>query len=217
MNWLKRIKWRRLFRNGCLAIVGISLLVCGVTGGLALAIVDYSNQDHAQPSDTIIVLGAGSRRVIIRRATHAYILWEQGMAENIICTGGATPGGWRAESETCRETLLVHGVPASAIHTEQASRSTEENALEAETIMHEQGWTSAIIVSDNYHMWRAKLIFDDIFGDHQWQVYTSPAQQTQPSISARGFRWAVFREVGATYWHVGKTLLGLPYTDFPPS
>lgn len=207
---------RQLWRGVLVGLVLVILGFCTTSVLLYRTISDYGQRDHTQPADVIIVLGAGSRRVVERRAAHGGILWQEGVAEHIICTGGE--GRYRrAEAEYCLRTLREMGIPEAVIHLERNSRSTEQNAIEAQAIMTANGWQSAVLVSDNYHLWRANLIFESHFQSQGWQVATSPAQLTQRDVPARFYDNAVTREVMATYWHVGKELLGLPYTDFPPS
>lgn len=207
---MRRKRLRKLIRYTLVLLVLLVILNCG----LAIIIARYGTVDRAEKADVIIVLGAGNRYVIRRRAAHGAELWSQGIADNLICTGGDTMNR-RAESETCRDELIRRGVPAAAIFIETESRSTEENAIEARKIMDDQKWTKVVLVSDNYHLWRAQLIFGERFAD-DWVILTSPAQATQEKGDLpRGWRSSMMREIFATYWFVGKSLLGLPYTDFP--
>jgi uncharacterized SAM-binding protein YcdF (DUF218 family) len=197
------------------AVIG-SLACCVLTIYLSTIINDFSPNTDTDRADAIVVLGAGSFRVVERRAAHAYELWQDNYAENIICTGGDTGRSGRAESEHCHRLLEEWGVPAANIFVETESRSTEENAIFAAPIMSDNDWTSGIVVSDGYHLWRARLIFTDTWDD-DWSVFTSSAQLTQRDLPDRWRTRAVLREVLATYWYIGKGLLGLPYTDFPAS
>lgn len=205
-------RWRRWLVK---ALALICIIMVSASCGLGLIIYRYGQIDHADNSDAIIVLGAGSRRVIQRRAAHGAYLWEQGLASNLLCTGGFTAGRRRSEAETCRTTLINLGVPEEVIFMEEESRSTEENVFFTAKIMAEQAFTSAIIVSDDYHLWRAHLIFRETFEPKGWLVVTSPAQTTQANSGWNRKAPALVREVAATYWHVGKDALGLPFTNFP--
>jgi len=200
-------KWiRRL-----LIVVGIWL---GFAFVLSVIIVAYGETDHGQPADVIVVLGAGLRRdgtrgsALTRRATHAVILYEQGYADNIICSGGF-PSQFivRSEADACRELLVERGVPADAITLEEQSRSTEENAVYSKVIMEERGWQTAIVVSDPFHVFRADIIFSQ-FGI----THTSSAGVSPPLAQ---YVPAVMREVVALHWQLIKTILNLPYTYVP--
>ena len=200
-------KWiRRL-----LILFGIWL---GIAFVLSVIIVAYGESEGTESADVIIVLGAGLRRdgqpgpAIRRRATHAAILYEQGYANQVICTGGY-PMQFitRSEADACREVLMERGVPFEAIVLEEQSRSTEENAVYTKAIMDERGWQTAIVVSDPYHMLRSELIFSQVGMTINTSAGVSPPLgQYVP---------AVMREVVALHWQLIKTVLNLPYSYVP--
>ena len=91
----------------------------------------------------------------------------------------------------------------------KVSTNTEENAIEARKVMDQYGLKSAVLVTDNFHMLRAEMLF------HREHIVVklSPAQ-----VTAGPLEWwlAVFnsyREVGALAWYEVKTALGLPSTS----
>lgn len=182
---------------------------------LALVVVIhvYGLSDRAEPSDVIIVLGAGLRRdgrpgpALTRRSTHAADLWRRGYAPRILCTGG-TPGTIiiRSEADACAEILREQGVPPQAIFLENQSRSTEENAIEARQIMADNGWTTAILVTDGFHLLRAHMIFR-LYG---LAVSLSPVQESRPAF----FEYVVLlgREIVALHWLAVKQVFNLPIT-----
>lgn len=57
-----------------------------------------------------------------------------------------------------RGILEAQGVPAGAIHPETASASTSENIRFAKGILDRLGIESVLIVSDAYHLPRARLL-----------------------------------------------------------
>ncbi len=184
-----------------------------VSVGLVAAIHFYGQADHREPADVIIVLGAGLRRdgrpgpALVRRARWAAQLWQDGYAPNIICTGGVGQGFRTSEAEGCRDELIAQGVPADAILLEMQSRSTEENAMYTHAIMNDHGWTSAVLVSDAYHLLRAQWIFID----EGITVY--PSSTVNPPIGS--YVIAVAREVAALHWYGFKELFGLQITYLP--
>ncbi|NDJ75180.1 MAG: YdcF family protein [Chloroflexi bacterium] len=206
LRWLRpRRAWQRWLLR--MMLVGMALLV---VGGIALAvfILRYGAEDRARPAAVIVVLGGGPSATE-RRTRHAATLYAQGYAEYVICSGGA-PDGSGVEANRCARMALKRGVPEDAIIVEPDSRSTEENAIEVARIMAERGWDNAVLVSDDFHLWRAHLIFEA----EGLTVYPSPAQLTDHSMNSRDRLWSVSREVLALGWYAGKTVLGLPYTDF---
>jgi uncharacterized SAM-binding protein YcdF (DUF218 family) len=200
---------RALFgRHGLIRLIALGMLVGAlIVIGLSVVIVRYGRADQAQPADVIIVLGGGEEGTI-RRTRHAAALYAQGYAPYVLCTGNIVTGEPFSEAERCAITARDHGVPAEAIIEERISRSTEENAIQAAALMRARGWRTAVLVSDDFHLWRATWVFEQKGA----RVWPSPAQATTGPLPASEQTYAVLREVAATGWHVGKSLLGLPYT-----
>lgn len=199
-------RWWRWTVRAAAVISAVVLLVVGV---LVAVIVRYGTLDHARSADVIIVLGGGEEGTV-RRAEHGAALYHQGYAPFVACAGGGDYRGL-SEAEHCAKTLIARGVPQAVIVQEDRSRSTEENARAMRTIMARRGWQTALLVTDRYHLWRARWLF----GTYDITVYTSPAQITSGALAPLDYTRALLREIAAVGWHAGKSLLGLPYTDGP--
>jgi uncharacterized SAM-binding protein YcdF (DUF218 family) len=126
-----------------------------------------------------------------RRTRHAAALWHRGEVRWVVACGG--PGRHPpAEALVMRCLLLAEGVPASAIRTEDRSRSTHENLLFAKPILEALGAAAAVIVTDRTHAPRARLIARGL-----------GIAATSSSPPLRGGRWQTvlrqaLREVPAT-------------------
>jgi uncharacterized SAM-binding protein YcdF (DUF218 family) len=205
-GWLPSRNWQRwlLYLVG-----GIGLFGCLAVIVLGVIIVVYGSKDRAQQADVIVVLGGGETGTT-RRTRHAAVLYHEGYADYLICSGGIGAGERISEAYRCAHSAEKHGVPADAIILEERSLSTEENAIESAAIMREHGWQNAILVSDDYHLWRAHWLFED----QGVQVFPSPAQATVQALSIKGEIGQVMREIAATGWYVAKSVLGLPNTRF---
>ncbi|MCY4071318.1 MAG: YdcF family protein [Chloroflexi bacterium] len=170
-------------------------------------------RDNTRPADVIIVLGAGLRRdggpgwALTRRSSQAADLWRLGIAPSVICTGGQAESFPRSEADACREILRNQGLPQSAILLEDKSRSTEENALFSSQLMAERGWTSAVLVSDSYHMLRAGWLFTQ----HDVETYASPVPANRIH-HPHSYPHSLLREFLAFHWQVLKEALNLPVT-----
>lgn len=206
---LKRLlKWR--LTRVLLVLLLVWMLVCAA---LAAVVYVYSRSDGARDADVIIVLGAGLRRdgrpgpALWRRGERAAELYAEGYADHLICTGGFPLRQTRSEADACREVLMANGVPEAAIVLEDRSRSTEENAAYSDAIMQANGWQTALVVSDGYHLLRAQWIF----AQQGLDVTTSPARD--PSFI--NHVTSIGREVVALHWQVLKTVLNLPVTYVP--
>ncbi|MCY4019446.1 MAG: YdcF family protein [Chloroflexi bacterium] len=170
-------------------------------------------QDSRSPADVIIVLGAGLRPdgrpgpALTRRSLQAADLWREGIAPAVICAGGQAESFPRSEADACREILRMRDLPQSAILLEDKSRSTEENALFSSQVMRKRGWTSAVLVSDSYHMLRAVWLFTQ----QGVEVYASPvpAERIHHRYS---YPHSLLREFLAFHWQILKEALNLPVT-----
>ena len=182
---------------------------------LAVAVHTYGYKDHVTDADTLIVLGAGLNRngnptaAQRYRTARAAVLWHEGHAPNVICTGGTPWYASRSEADACKELLLEAGVPEDAILLENRSRSTQENAIYSKEIMDAHGWTTAVVVSDRYHLLRA----DWLFNSAGITAVTTPS-----SVAYLGpFNYArnLMREVAALEWQAFANLFNLPFTHVP--
>lgn len=201
---------RKWLRRGVIA--GSVWLAVAVA--LSVLVVAYGEVERAQPADVIIVLGAGLRpdgapsAALRRRASHAATLYERGYAPRLLCSGGYPSARiQRSEGNACREVLLELGIPDHAIFIEERSRSTEENAVYSKQVMEQNGWQTALVVSDPYHLFRAGIIFTQVGVSHSVSPGVSPA--------LGHYGPAVIREVVALHWQLLKTILNLPYTYVP--
>ncbi|MCU0511632.1 MAG: YdcF family protein [Anaerolineae bacterium] len=202
-RWLRVLLW--------LMALWLVFCVC-----LMAWVYAYGRAGRPQPADVIIVLGAGLRAdgspgfALTRRAEHAADLWRQGYAPRLICTGAQAYRRPRSEAAACAEILRRQGVPETAIVLETRSRSTQENALYARQVMQSQGWQTAIIVTDSYHLFRAHLIF-------QREGLTFSESGVPPERVRDPFFYAhsLAREVVALHWLLFVWLFNLSVTYVP--
>jgi uncharacterized SAM-binding protein YcdF (DUF218 family) len=188
--------WRWL--RWIILLAGLGIIV------LIVIIVQYGTVDRARPADVIVVLGGGDVGTA-RRTRHAAALYAQGYAPALLCTGSATAAAPYNEAEWCARIAQEHGVPAAAIVLDTVSRSTAENAHEAAAIMQTHGWRTAVLVSDDFHLWRAVWMFRSA----GVKVWPSPAQVTTGSL-ARGEKvYSVAREVAAVGCYLSESRVGL--------
>jgi uncharacterized SAM-binding protein YcdF (DUF218 family) len=159
VNFLRKIK-RLLLTVGILAIT-LSL----VMGSLYLHIVRYGLENDQGNADVIIVLGAavwpnGPSPALRARVWRGSTLFHEGRAPYLILTGGLglyPP----AEAEAMAVLAQSWDVDQRWIRIENRSSNTRENMFYAAEIMKENGWTSALIVTDYFHMKRAVLLAED--------------------------------------------------------
>jgi len=151
-----------------------------------------ADEEHA--ADAIVVFGAaeyvGRPSPVYRaRLDHAYELFKRGLAPVIITTGGAGKDPRYSEGQVGRDYLEQRGVPDVNLIAETQGDNTDESTQRVANIMRTNGMHSALLVSDAYHLYRAKqmMIREGV------QVYTSPRPGSIPKT--RFERWmAALRE-----------------------
>lgn len=111
---------------------------------------------------TILILGAavwrdGPSPTLRRRTAHGAALYHKGLATRVIPCGGL--GRFPpAEAHAMTDLLRAQGVPPDAIMPEPHSTNTRENIRFAKPLLDRIGETEVILVSDAYHLPRARII-----------------------------------------------------------
>ncbi len=82
-------------------------------------------------------------------------------ADQIIVSGGQGDNEPMTEAQAMRNWLETEGVPGNRILTEDQSTSTYENIKYSKAIMEREGFKTAIIVSNDFHLYRALLMAKD--------------------------------------------------------
>lgn len=182
-------------------LVGLCLL--GWLALIAFRIHHQSTMDEARSADVIVVMGAAEYRgkpspVLKARLDHALTLFRRRMAPRIITTGGAGGDAIFTEGAVGRNYLIGNGVPSEVIILEDAGETTVHSTVAVAEIMARMGLRSCILVSDGYHIFRAKKMLEA----RGVKVYGSPrAIKTQ---TAWKDWWLYARQaVGYGLWRAG--------------
>jgi len=127
---------------------------------------DDSFATGARTVDAIVVLGAAQydgrpSPQLQARLDHALLLWKREAAAFIVVTGGKQANDRFTEAQAGREYLIANGVPAAVILVEPNGASTFESLAGVRrdlvaTIGH------VVLVSDPYHVLRARLVADEL-------------------------------------------------------
>jgi uncharacterized SAM-binding protein YcdF (DUF218 family) len=153
---------RRLAR---LVLAGL-VAVVAVGGYAAYRIWDQGNRDERPPADAIVVMGAAQydgrpSPVFAARLDHAIELFHEGIAPRLIVTGGKQEGDRTTEADSARIYAVQHDVPDEAILSEDQSRTTLQSIRGVAAVMRDQGFESAVFVSDPSHMLRVLRMASD--------------------------------------------------------
>lgn len=147
------------------------LLVIAIIGEgvlFAAVLINARRLNDPQPADALIVLGAriyddaSPTPALQRRLDLAYDLYTQGMAPLIITTGAQGDDEPMPEADAMRAYLIGRGIPEAAILAESNSYNTRENLQNAQALLHGRGLETAVVVSSDYHLWRALSMCRDI-------------------------------------------------------
>lgn len=114
--------------------------------------------------EVIIVLGAAvwphgqPSPALRRRVAHGIGLLAQGRGHRLLCTGGL--GTYApAEAYVMQRLALEAGIPAARIMVEDQATSTFWSAVYCTHLLAQHGWSTALIVTDRYHLPRALWTF----------------------------------------------------------
>jgi uncharacterized SAM-binding protein YcdF (DUF218 family) len=195
---MKRTLW--------ITALAAGMILAALIARTAFRIERQATRDEAQPADVIIILGAAEYRgkpspVLKGRLDHGLDLFRGKKAPLILTTGGAGGDPVFTEGEVGRDYLVRQGVPSEAILVETEGGTTMHSVAAAAQIMHRMDLGSCIVVSDGYHIYRAKKMLES----QGFRVYGSP----RPEPVRSGVRqWGLYvrQAVGYLLWRWGVTI-----------
>lgn len=181
--------------------MAILVLACGFLY-LTSRVMREGSIDQPHKADCILVLGAaeyyGRPSPVYRaRLDHAYQLFHEGMAPVIITSGGAGKDPKYSEGEVGRDYLLARGVPEPDLIAETQADNTDESTQRVAVIMRRNDFNSVLLVSDAYHMFRAKRMMER----QGFTAYISPRPESVPktlwgrflAASREAFSYVLYR------------------------
>ena len=122
-------------------------------------------------------------------------LWQTQWAPLLIVSGGENKKTKLVEADFMAAYAYQLGLPTGAVIEENRSRDTRENAVNSLSIMNRQSWTTALVVTSNYHTWRACKIFRKL----QANVRCLAAPIRRAGSQTLGDRLTDFRSVVREY------------------
>jgi uncharacterized SAM-binding protein YcdF (DUF218 family) len=187
---VRAIKW------GTLLLTIVLIAIVGYCSYLYRQIRDYAARDEARTADAIVVLGAAQYNghpspVFKARLDHALDLFRKGYANSIITTGGYGPDPNFSEALVGTQYLVQRGVSPTAIITEQGSGTTSDSISAVSRLMQAKAWTAALVVSDGFHLFRLKRMFEN----NGIAAFTSPAPNSPIEASSSQRFFYSMREV----------------------
>jgi uncharacterized SAM-binding protein YcdF (DUF218 family) len=161
-----------------------------------------ARRDGARPADAIVVLGAaqydGTPSPALRlRLDHAVDLYEDGVAEVVVVTGGRKEGDRFTEAMAGYEYLRDEGVPASALLTEDQGTNTWESLAAAAELLRGEGRTRVVLVSSPYHSLRIEHVAAEVGLDgHASPARSASGLGSLPTLAREAVAVGVGRLIG---------------------
>ncbi|WET81547.1 YdcF family protein [Amycolatopsis sp. QT-25] len=189
-NWVRRI------------LAGFLLVVVAVIGGTAFRVWQVAREDVRDRADVIVVLGAAQyngrpSEIFQARLAKAKTLYDQGVAKTIVTAGGKKADDNYTEAQAGVQWLRKRGVPQSATLPVGEGSDTLRSLRAVAEQVRKRGWKTAVLVSDPWHSFRARVMADDA-GLETW---TSPTHRG-PVVQARETQARyIVRETGALLYY----------------
>ena len=171
------------FRWARRLVTALVLGVLLVLVGTAASVWWTARQDDRPDSDVIVVLGAAQfdgrpSSVFKARLQHARELYEDGVAPVVVTVGGGRQGDRTTEAEAGAAFLRARDVDVLAV---PEGRNTLQSVQAVEELMQEEGWETAVLVTDPWHSLRSRTMARD----SGITAETSPTR-SGPSVRTRG-------------------------------
>lgn len=160
-------------------VLGVLLVLLGT----AATVWYTARQDDRPDSDVIVVLGAAQfdgrpSSVFKARLQHARALYEDGVAPVVVTVGGGRQGDRTTEAEAGAAFLRARDVEVQAV---PEGRNTLQSVQAVEELMQQEGWETAVLVTDPWHALRSRTMARDV-------GITAESSPTRagPSVRTRG-------------------------------
>jgi len=191
---------RWIFRGLGLAAAGLATVVALT----CLGIIQTASQQQLHPTDAIVVFGAaeysGHPSPVYRaRLDHALTLFQKGIANVVITTGGSGGDPRYSEGGVGHDYLMHQGIPEANLIAETQGTDTAQSAERVAVIMRANDMHSCTVVSDQYHVFRIRKLLEH----ESMKVYVAPRPDSRPR-STWPRSMAVLREAASyLFWKLG--------------
>ncbi len=158
------MRWRRLLLRGVALLLTLAVAIPAWVAGRVWYV---ARQDDRTPSDVILVLGTAQydgrpSSIFTARLEHALVLYEQDVAPMVLTVGGSRQGDRFTEAEAAADYLIASGMPAEAVKPVGEGSDTLRSLRAAARVMRSQDWSSAVLVTDPWHVLRARTMARDL-------------------------------------------------------
>ena len=157
------MKLRRVLQS-----LGLTVLIAAVYFFVSLLQVwNTGRSADRQPVGAIVVLGAAQydgrpSPQLQARLDHALELWNLNLASYIVVTGGKQEGDRFTEAAASRKFFESSGVASDLIFEENSGTTTYASLFAVSQVVRDLEIERVLIVSDPFHLLRAKLIANEV-------------------------------------------------------
>ncbi len=191
-------------RRAWLTRLVLGALVVGafVVGGTAFRVWQEARVDDRRPAQAVVVLGAAQydgepSPIFAARLRHAEQLYDDELAPLIVTTGGGRAGDAYTEAAAGRRYLISRGVPPAAVVAVPVGSDTLLSLQAVAARARQDGWNTALLVSDPWHALRAQQMARDT----GLSVWSSPTR-SGPVVQTRETQARyIVRETGAMLYY----------------
>lgn len=182
-------------RAGSLVVAGGLLVLVHVTA--------FGATDYRRPADVAVVFGAavrpdGSPSLVLRdRTMTACDLYEQGLVDTLVLSGGRSPHAPCSEPQCMARLARARGVPEHALVFDEGGATTRASLDNVRALAAEHGWQRMLLVSHDYHLARISVAAHR----RDLRAYTVPARESR---AWRGKSFFVLRELAAWAWYAAS-------------
>ncbi len=153
-----------LLKIAVIAVLTIGTVVLLLNAHVMLSTEDKISDTQGEKYSCILVLGAGIRpdgspsHMLEDRIIKAVELYKSGVSDVIVMSGDHSSESYN-EVKVMKNHAISLGVPESAIICDGRGYSTYESVWRTKEVL---GYSSFIIVTQNYHLYRALYIAESL-------------------------------------------------------
>lgn len=206
---IRRVTRKRHYRMKRLLWAALILLI---VAGLIWCTVAFSRINSAETTAPMVKAEAG---VILgmsmwgdepspglkERLDYALELYRSGAFTHFVVSGGLDHPDYKyTEAEGMKRYLAAHGVPEDVIYLENQSTSTYENLLFSKAVMQQEGLSTAVIITHDFHGRRALEIAREL-------KFTNPELGVTESEVMSMFKYKTREILAYTKWKMQQLSL----------
>ena len=156
-------RWARAL----LVLAALVVLGLGYVGVSLLQVWQTGRSYSVPPGRVVVVLGAAQydgrpSPQLAARLDEVLRIWDTGVVDQVMVTGGRLPGDRFTEAEASARYLTAAGIPPEVILAEDVGTTTFSSLQAAADILSEVGVREVVLVTDPFHALRSQLIAAEV-------------------------------------------------------